>query len=131
MTLTIGDVADRSGLPATTLRYYESIGLVPEPQRSGNQRRYDDDVLDLLAVIRAAREAGFTLDEMRVLLDTIGCDGPGPAWRRLAAAKRAELLGQIERLERMLSLLDAISRCECDTVAECATRIEAAPAGSR
>lgn len=131
MSLTIGEVADRSGVPATTLRYYESIGLVPEPRRSGNQRRYDGDVLDLLAVIRAAREVGFTLDEIRVLLDTIGRDGPGTAWNRLATTKRGELLGQIRRLERMLTLLDAISRCECDTVAECATHIEATPAGSR
>jgi len=60
--LTIGRVADATGIAATTLRYYEQIGLVPAPVRVGGQRRYDDSVLARLEVIGLCKSAGFTLD---------------------------------------------------------------------
>lgn len=108
------------------MRYYEGIGLIPSPARVGQHRRYDDDILDLLTVVRAAREVGFGLAEVRVLLDAIGRDGPGPAWSTLAAGKQVELESWLRRVEAMMGLLASISRCECDTLAECALRLSKA-----
>lgn len=117
--LRIGEVSRRSGVPATTLRYYEEFGLIAPPPRRGGR----EEVLDTLVVIAAAREAGFELSEVRVLLDAIERDGPEPAWRTLAEAKRRELTEQVRRLEAMLGLLDAVTACRCDSTAECAARL--------
>lgn len=62
--LSIGEVARQSGFPASTLRYYESVGLLPAPKRVGGQRRYDPEVLYLLHAIEIAKRAGFTVDEL-------------------------------------------------------------------
>ncbi len=72
--LTIGEVARQAGVAATTLRYYEQIGLVPPPGRLGGQRRYDDSVLARLEVIRLCKSAGFALEEIQLLFAD---DAPG------------------------------------------------------
>ena len=59
--LTISEVTRRTGVPASTLRYYESVGLLPAPARVSGHRRYGAEVLNQLAVIRLAQEAGFTM----------------------------------------------------------------------
>ncbi|MGE3830362.1 MAG: MerR family transcriptional regulator, partial [Parvibaculaceae bacterium] len=67
-THSIGDLAKAAETKVQTIRYYETIGLLPEPGRSeGNQRRYDDAALRRLAFIRHARELGFTLESIRGL----------------------------------------------------------------
>ena len=123
MTLGIGEVARRSGVPASTLRYYEEVGLIPRPGRIAGRRQYGEDVLDLLTVVGTARTAGFSLAETRVLLEAVGSHGPGRAWRILAANKRIQLLEQVHRLKQMVLLLDAITRCECATLTECALHL--------
>jgi MerR family redox-sensitive transcriptional activator SoxR len=125
VTLSIGEVAHRSGVPATTLRYYEEVGLIARPNRVGGRRQYGEDVLDVLTVIRAARTAGVRLAEARVLLDGVGRHGPGPAWRTLAMDKRTQLVDQIYRLQQMVQLLDAIAACQCATLTDCASRLRA------
>ncbi len=68
--LAIGTLAKRTGTKVQTIRYYEQIGLLPEPGRTeGGQRRYGDEDLDRLAFIRHARQLGFTLEAIRELLD--------------------------------------------------------------
>ena len=66
--LSIGDVARRSGVAATTLRYYEDAGLLHPPRRVGGRRRYDQSVMTRLEIIACCKAAGFSLDEIRVLL---------------------------------------------------------------
>jgi DNA-binding transcriptional MerR regulator len=91
---TIGEISRETGVAATTLRYYEQIGLVPEPARRGGQRRYDDSVLSRLEVIALCKTAGFSLDEIQLLFAD---DAPGrPASRALAEAKLAEIDAQME-----------------------------------
>ncbi len=63
--LTIGEVVRRAGIRASAIRYYEEAGLLPEPERVGNKRRYDEGVLRRLALISGAKRAGFTLSEIR------------------------------------------------------------------
>ena len=72
-SMSIGEVAQRAGVRPSTLRYYESIGVLPTPERENGRRRYDGEVLrkalDRLAVVRVAQQAGFTISEIRMLLD--------------------------------------------------------------
>ena len=107
--LTIGEVARRTDIAATTLRYYEKIGLLAEPSRAGGQRRYDDDVLTRLEVIGLCKAAGFSLDEIAALLND---DEPGrPASRELAQAKLADIDAQMAMLARAREIIEWAMAC--------------------
>ncbi|OBH09818.1 helix-turn-helix domain-containing protein [Mycobacterium sp. E3247] len=122
--LTIGEVARRAGVAATTLRYYEQIGLVPAPGRLGGQRRYDDSVLDRLEVIRLCKSAGFALEEIQLLFAD---DAPGrPASRALAEAKLAEIDAQMESLARARAVIEWGMRCTCPSIDACTCGIHTA-----
>lgn len=122
--LTIGEVARRAGVAATTLRYYEQIGLVPPPGRLGGQRRYDDSVLARLEVIRLCKSAGFALEEIQLLFAD---DAPGrPVSRALAEAKLAEIDAQMEALARARAVIEWGMRCTCPSIDACTCGIHAA-----
>jgi MerR family transcriptional regulator, redox-sensitive transcriptional activator SoxR len=115
--LTIGRVAEETGVAATTLRYYEQIGLVPVPARVGGQRRYDESVLTRLEVIGLCKSAGFALDEIQVLFAD---DAPGrPASRALAEAKLAEIDARMESLSRARAVIEWGMRCTCPSIDDC------------
>jgi DNA-binding transcriptional MerR regulator len=121
--MPIGEVARRAGLRASAIRYYERLGLLPAPERSGGRRRYDEGVLAQLAVIGFARRSGFTLREIRRLF----AGRPYSAsLRTLAHRKLAELDVAIERTRAMQELLRRALRCNCLTLEECGRRIGAA-----
>jgi MerR family transcriptional regulator, redox-sensitive transcriptional activator SoxR len=124
--LSIGEVARRSGVAATAIRYYESLGLLPAPPRAGGKRRYDESVLDWLGLIALAREAGFTMAEVREL---VGGFAPGtpPAerWRALATRKLAEMEALVERVGRMRAVLRTALACGCPRLEECGHRLTA------
>ncbi|OBH43613.1 helix-turn-helix domain-containing protein [Mycobacterium mantenii] len=116
-SLTIGEVARRAGVAATALRYYEQIGLVPEPARMGGQRRYDDSVLARLEVIALCKAAGFSLEEIQLLFAD---DAPGrPVSRALAEAKLAEIDAQMESLARARAVIEWGMRCTCPSIDAC------------
>lgn len=122
--LTIGEVARQAGVAATTLRYYEQIGLVPPPGRLGGQRRYDDSVLARLEVIRLCKSAGFALEEIQLLFAD---DAPGrPASRALAKAKLAEIDAQMESLARARAVIEWGMRCTCPSIDACTCGIHTA-----
>jgi MerR family transcriptional regulator, redox-sensitive transcriptional activator SoxR len=122
-SLTIGEVARRAGVAATTLRYYEQIGLVSAPARLGGQRRYDDSVLTRLEVIRLCKSAGFALEEIQLLFAD---DAPGrPASRALAEAKLAEIDAQMESLARARAVIEWGMRCTCPSIDACTCGIHA------
>ncbi|ORA83586.1 MerR family transcriptional regulator [Mycolicibacter kumamotonensis] len=124
--LTIGEVARRSGVAATTLRYYEQVGLVAPPARVGGQRRYDDSVLARLEIIGLCKSAGFALDEIRLLFAD---DVPGrPASRALAQAKLAEIDAQLESLSRARAVIEWGMRCTCPSIDACTCGIHPPPA---
>jgi MerR family redox-sensitive transcriptional activator SoxR len=123
--LTIGAVARRSGLRASALRYYESVGLLPAPPRVNGERRYDAAVLERLAVIRMAQEAGFTIAEIRTLLHGFAPDTPPlTRWHALATRKLPEVEALIARAEGMKRILEAGLRCACPTLEECARALD-------
>lgn len=117
---SIGEVASRAGLKASSIRYYESIGLLPQPERAGGQRRYGDSVLKRLAVIELAQRAGFTLAETRTLLNGFSAKVPPSArWRALADRKLPEIEALIARANAMKRLLEEGLECDCLSLDDC------------
>lgn len=118
--MTIGELAAESGLPASTIRYWEKIGVLPKPVRAGGQRRYSTDAVQRLALLRLAQACGFRLDEMRHLLHGFdpGVKPPG-RWQELARRKQRELDEQIARLKAMRRLVDRVLQCQCVELPEC------------
>lgn len=118
--LTIGEVARQAGVRPSTLRYYESIGLIPEPVRISGQRRYDAGVLQRLEIIHTAQQAGFTLAELRVLFDDVLNAGNTPArWHDLIQRKHHELSRLLLNVTSMKMLLEDIMDCDDTQLADC------------
>lgn len=119
--LRIGQIAAQSGVAASAIRYYETQGLLPKAARRGGQRVYDEEVLQRLAVIDLAKEAGFTVAEMKQLLRGLSMRSPASQrWKKLATAKLEEIDQRIERAQRMKRVLEGVSGCDCPTLKDCA-----------
>ena len=119
--LTIGEVARRAGVATSSIRYYERIGLLPEPDRLGGQRRYDADVLGKLGFIGVAQSAGFKLREIKELIEGVeGANGLGEQMRSLSSQKLGEVEALLERTKAMKGWLEVAKECGCATPAECA-----------
>ncbi len=103
MHITIGRVAEATGCKVQTIRYYEQIGILPEPLRSeGNQRLYGEDTVERLVFVRHARELGFPLDAVREILSL--ADNPNqPCEAADAIARR-----QLKAVERRIASLEAL-----------------------
>src|SRR5512132_4227760 len=120
-TLTIGKLADRFGLNTSAIRYYERVGVLPEPAREGGQRRYGPDAVRRLEVLQVAKRAGFTLDETRVLLRSAEAGTPAfAALRDLAARKLPEVEALITRAQEMRAWLETATDCSCTSLDVCA-----------
>ena len=117
--LSIGEVAKRTGLRPSALRYYEEAGLISPAARVSGSRHYDAAVLDRLGVIACAQEAGFTIAEVRQLL--AGEDDPPARWRALAERKLVEVDAVIAKPQATRRLLEESLRCNCVALEECAT----------
>jgi MerR family mercuric resistance operon transcriptional regulator len=114
--ISIGELSRRSECNVETIRYYERIGLLPKPRRSGGRfRRYDADDVSRLRFIRRARQLGFALEDVRELLRLTAVRGeaPRPEARQLAAAHVAEVRAKIADLQAMERILTG-AVCECD-----------------
>lgn len=119
--MTIGQLAAKAGVPASTIRYYEKIGLLPQPHRVSGQRHYGADGLDRLSLVGLAQSCGFRLDEVRTLIHGFEPGvKPSIRWQKLATGKRKEIDLQIKRLVSMRRLVDDVLRCRCPDLKECA-----------
>ena len=116
--LDISEVAKRSGVPASTLRYYEEKRLVVTTGRRGLRRLFDPDVLDRLALIALGRAAGFALDEIARMFAP---DGRPRIDRKMLAAKADELDGRIRELSKMRDGLRHAVACGAPSHLECRT----------
>jgi MerR family transcriptional regulator, redox-sensitive transcriptional activator SoxR len=126
--MKIGELAGRSGLNASAIRYYERRGLLPVPHRSGGQRRYPAGALDRVLLIRFASEMGFTLNEIKVFLNGLRDDAPvGPRWKQLAHRKIQEVEGSMQRSRRLKSLLEHLLHCRCSSLQVCVKRLSLSP----
>jgi MerR family transcriptional regulator, redox-sensitive transcriptional activator SoxR len=122
--LTVGEVAQRSGMAPSALRYYESAGLIAAQRTSGNQRRYQRNVLRRLAFIRAAQNVGLSLDEISAALATLPEQRtPTKAdWTRLSRTWRDRLDEQIAGLRKLRDGLDSCIGCGCLSLQRCAVQ---------
>src|SRR5687767_4529133 len=113
MQLTIGEVAERAGVAASALRFYEREGLIASERSEGGQRRFDRAVLRRVAFVRAAQRVGLTLDEIRAALGTLP-EGRTPTardWERLSRSWRGLLDDRIAELVRLRDRLDSCIGC--------------------
>lgn len=116
--MDIAEVARRSGLPASTLRYYEEKGLIVSTGRRGLRRVFAPHVLDRLALVSLGRAAGFSLAEIARMFAP---DGRPRIDRRLLAAKADELDGTIRKLSAMQRGLRHAAACPAQNHLECPT----------
>ena len=118
--LTIGDVSRKTGIAHSAIRYYESLGLLPKPPRAGGWRRFPPEVVTRLQVIRTARDLGFTLDDIRVLLVDFAPERlPSDRWKSIAETKLPIIDEMIRRANGMKHLLESGLRCDCRVIEEC------------
>lgn len=112
--IQIGELSRRTGCNIETIRYYERIGLMPAPPRRGRYRSYGNEDVSRLGFVRRGRELGFTLDEVRALLDLAAGGGASCAEvRDLAAAHLKDVRARIVDLKRMERVLaDSVRACE-------------------
>lgn len=118
--MTIGELANRTGVPASTIRYYERVGVLPRPERVSGQRRYAPEAVHRLAVVRLAQDCGFRLDEMRQLFQGFRAGvPPSRRWQELGYKKQRELDEQAARIRAMRKVLDRVLQCRCVNLEEC------------
>lgn len=119
--LTIGEVAERTGVTPSALRFYEAEGLVTAERTSGNQRRFHRDVLRRIAFVRIAQQVGLRLDEIRSALATLPEDRtPTKAdWARLSSTWRQRLDDQLAVLTRLRDNLTECIGCGCLSLQSC------------
>jgi MerR family redox-sensitive transcriptional activator SoxR len=119
--LTVSEVAHRSGTAASALRYYEREGLITATRTGGGQRRYERSVLRRLAFIRAARNVGLSLDEVRTSLGRLPSSRtPTKAdWAAISRTWRQRLNEQIDALAALRDGLDSCIGCGCLSLARC------------
>jgi len=119
--LTIGELAARSGVAPSALRYYERLGLIHSVRTGGNQRRYERAELRRVAFVRVSAQVGVPLEEIKAALDTLP-DGRTPTkadWARLSRRWRSRLDEQIALLERLRDTLSGCIGCGCLSLRSC------------
>ena len=118
--MRIGEVAESLGIPASTIRYYERMGLFSAPERVSGRRSFGKSELTMLKFIKLAQAAGFSITEIRDLCAEYSTNpSPSGIWTNFAQEKQKEVQGQIEALSQMRSILSELLACKCDSFLEC------------
>lgn len=123
-TLSVGEVARRSGVAVSTLHFYEAKGLISSGRTQGNQRRYARDVLRRVAFVRVAQRVGIALADIEAALATLPATAaPSRAdWERLSSAWRDELDERMAQLKKLRDTLDDCIGCGCLSIDRCRLR---------
>lgn len=120
--LSIGQLAERTGLSVSAIRYYETQGLVAAERNAGGQRRFLRSDIRRLSFVLIAQQFGFTIDQIRAQLHTLP-EGRTPTkrdWARISRSFRRELEAKIETLSRLRDQLDGCIGCGCLSLQKCA-----------
>jgi len=107
--LSIGEVARRSGVRTSAIRYYEKIGLLPKASRVSGRRLYDETILERLAIIRFAKRVGFGISDTTKLLNGVLGRPPPERWRKLAHEKLREI-------DRLIAEASVVRKLLLDTL---------------
>ncbi|MDZ5621931.1 redox-sensitive transcriptional activator SoxR [Nocardioides bizhenqiangii] len=119
--LTIGQLAERSGVATSAIRFYEEKGLIRSTRTTGNQRRYEQSTLRRVAFVRAAQRVGLTLEEVAAALATLP-DNRAPTksdWHRISREWKPRLEEQIRRIRLLEQRLDSCIGCGCLSLKSC------------
>lgn len=120
--LSIGQLADRTGLSVSAIRYYETQGLVAAERNAGGQRRFLRGSIRRLSFVLIAQQFGFTIDQIRTQLQTLP-EGRTPTkkdWTRISRCFRQELDAKIDTLMHLRDQLDGCIGCGCLSLRTCA-----------
>lgn len=122
--LTIGQLAERSGVAQSALRFYEDRGLLRSHRTAGNQRRYEQAELRRVAFVRTAQQVGLSLEEISEALASLPQNRtPTKAdWTRLSRSWRSRIDDRIARLEHLRDRLDGCIGCGCLSLRSCRLR---------
>ncbi|WGF86375.1 redox-sensitive transcriptional activator SoxR [Marinivivus vitaminiproducens] len=122
--LSVGEVARRSGVPVSTLHFYEGKGLIHSRRSAGNQRRYSRDILRRVAVIKVAQQTGIPLAQIRDALATLPAQRTPTAedWHRLSATWKEALERRIATLTGLRDRLEGCIGCGCLSMKACPLR---------
>jgi MerR family redox-sensitive transcriptional activator SoxR len=115
--LTIGQLATASGVPTSTIRFWERRELLRPAARSGGQRRYGEEALAQVGMLRLCQDAGFTLAEIRQMLAQRAEDPT--RWRELVEAKMVDVANSLRKLNKAYDLLSHALECTHDDIANC------------
>ncbi|WP_444929773.1 redox-sensitive transcriptional activator SoxR [Microbulbifer sp. SSSA002] len=131
--LTVGEVAERSGVAVSALHFYESKGLISSWRTSGNQRRYSRDVLRRVAIIKVAQSTGIPLSEIREAFGELpnGRTPTGGDWSSLSSHWREELDQRIQQLTKLRDDLEGCIGCGCLSMQKCPLRNPGDKAGQQ
>ena len=114
LLVTIGELAETTGTTVSAIRYYDEVGLVTPAARVGGKRRFSTDAIGRVSFIRRSQSAGFTLEDIKTILD----DRAGQ-WPELVNDHLATLRSRRDQLDVMITTLEEVQRCGCSVVAEC------------
>ncbi len=121
INISIGQLADRTGLSVSAIRYYETQGLLWSERSGGGQRRFLRSDIRRLSFVQIAQQVGFTIEQIRAQLDALP-DGRTPNkqdWSRLSKNFRTLLDQKINALTQMRERLDGCIGCGCLSLAKC------------
>lgn len=118
--MKIGELAERTNTPASTIRYYERAGVLPKPGRVSGQRQYDEKIIEELEAIKIAQNIGFSLDEIKILLETFrSSQEPSEECRNLTQQKLVEIDKIIAEAQAMKQILEHGITCSCTSLQGC------------
>jgi len=124
----IGQLASRTGVNASAIRYYEKLSLIPVPYRTSGQRVYTDEAVHRVMLIRFARDMDFSLKEIKIFLSGLNDKTPvGKRWQKLAHLKIRQIDKTLVRAHRLKSLLEHLLQCRCASLRECVERLSLSP----
>jgi MerR family transcriptional regulator, redox-sensitive transcriptional activator SoxR len=125
--MIISEVAARTGLQPSAIRYYEREGLLTPPVRSGGRRIYQTEVLQRLSMICFAKELGFSLDEIKVLIKEFPENAKAsPRWNQLALSKIQEMQIIANKARAVQRMLEKTLQCQCMKLEDCAESLNRA-----
>ncbi len=118
--MKIGDVAKRLDIPSSTIRYYEKKGLINPPERVSGKREFSTSALVTLRFIQLCQGAGFTIGEIRSLLEHYVEDSSKSGlWQPAVETKRTEIRKQIDELKQVDAVLGELMKCRCESIEQC------------
>jgi MerR family redox-sensitive transcriptional activator SoxR len=119
--MKIGEVAAQAGVAPSAIRYYERAGVLKPPLRTNGRRVYSEETLHQLVVIEFAKETGFTLAEIKLLLHGFPETTPASArWKKMARGKIKQLEITLAKTKAMRDMLELMSTCRCRKLEQCA-----------